>query len=156
MARGLMWDHRKVVLGSDCFVDVLSLTSSGEVLFQRYAKMNAKDRVRDDIGEGALVYEGMQGTDNPQVSVWELSIYGGVKLTSADGTDPMSRFGVLTGPLAIKDRADERGARFLIAHALQSAPFLRAERDQALLGRDQAKVEITGGSWTPPPVQRVS
>jgi len=73
--------------------------------------MNAKDRVRGDVGGGALVYEGMQGTDNPQVSVWELSIYGGVKVISADGTDPMSRFGVLTGPRVIKDRADERVRR---------------------------------------------
>jgi hypothetical protein len=108
IAQGLMWHHWKAVLGPDCFVDVLSLTSSGEAAFQRYTKMNANDRVRDDIGEGALVYEGMQGTDNPQVSVWELSIYGGVKMTSADGKDSMSRFGVLTGPPAIKDRADGR------------------------------------------------
>jgi hypothetical protein len=111
IVRGLMWRHWEIVLGPDCFVDVLSLTRRGEAFFDRYRKMRAKHRVRGDIGNGALVYEGAQGTDNPQISVWELSILGGAKMASADGSDFTSKFGVLTGPQSIKHRADERIGR---------------------------------------------
>jgi len=107
IVRGLMWHHWKIVLGPDCFVDVLSLTGRGQAFFERYRTMRARDRVRGDIGNGALIYEGLQGTDNPQVSVWELSILGGVKMTNVDDTDCTSRFGVMTGPQSIKDRAEE-------------------------------------------------
>ncbi len=111
IVRGLMWHHWKIVLGRDCFVDVLSLTKRGEAFFHRYRNMRAKCRVRANIGNGALVYEGTQGTDNPQVSVWELSILGGAKMAGADGTDFTSKFGVMTGPQAIKDRAHDRAKR---------------------------------------------
>jgi hypothetical protein len=111
IVRGLMWHHWGIVLGPDCFVDVLSLTVRGESFFQRYARMKAKDRVRGDIGDGALVYEGAQGTDNPQVSVWDISIFGGVKMTGENDEESTSRFGVMTGPRAIKDRAAERVKR---------------------------------------------
>jgi len=108
IVRGLIWHHWKIVLGPDCFVDVLSLTERGEALFNRYSRMNAKDRVRSNIGDGALAYEGAQGTDNPQVSVWELSMFGGAKMAGADGAEFTSKFGVMTGPLAVKQRADDR------------------------------------------------
>lgn len=111
IVRGLIWHHWNIVLGPDCFVDVLSLTGRGEPLFERYRKMRAHDRVRGNIGNGALVYEGAQGTDNPQVSVWELSICGGAKMADADGTDFTSKFGVMTGPQTIKERAAERVKR---------------------------------------------
>jgi hypothetical protein len=67
--------------------------------------------VKGDIGAGALVYEGAQGTDNPQVSLWEISILGGVKMTAANDEDFTSKFGVTTGPQAISDRADEHVKR---------------------------------------------
>ena len=108
IVRGLMWHHWKIVLGPNCFVDVLSLTRRGEALFNRYRMMNAKSRVYGNIGNSALVYEGAQGTDNPQVSVWELSMFGGVKMAGANGTDFTSKFGAVTGPQAIKHRADDR------------------------------------------------
>jgi hypothetical protein len=118
IVRGLMWHHWNIVLGPDCFVDVLSLTERGEAFFDRYRRMRASDRVRGDIGNGALVYQGAQGTDNPKVSVWELSIYGGAKMAGADGADLTSKFGVMTGPQSIKHRADaciRRGAFILTA-----------------------------------------
>jgi hypothetical protein len=111
IARGLIWHHWEIVLGPECFVDLLSLTARDEALFQRFAEMNAIHRVKEDIGDGALVYEGAQGTDNPEVSVWKISILGGVKMTAMNDEDSTSRFGVMTGPQAIKDRADERVKR---------------------------------------------
>jgi hypothetical protein len=111
IARGLIWHHWKIVLGPECFVDVLSLTTRDEARFQTFVKMNAWKREKGDIGAGALVYEGAQGTDNPQVSLWKISILGGVKMTAANDEDFTSRFGVMTGPQAISDRADEHVKR---------------------------------------------
>ena len=108
VVRGLMWHHWKTVLGPDCFVDVHSVPARGEAFFNRCLNMGASDRVRANIGNGALVYEGAQGTDNPQVSVWALSILGGAQMAGYDGTNFTSKFGVMTGPQAVKDCADDR------------------------------------------------
>src|SRR5262249_39581072 len=88
-----------------------TVTARYEALFQRFAKMNARNRAERNIGDGALIYEGAQGTDNPQVSVWKISILGGVKMTAPNGEGFTSSFGVMTGPQAISDRADERVKR---------------------------------------------
>jgi hypothetical protein len=117
IVRGLIWHHWGIVLGADCFVEVLSLTSRGEAFFARYRKMRANNRVKGDIGDGALVYEGAQGTDNPQVSVWELTVYGGLKMVGTDDKELTSKFGALTGPSTVKDRAEDRIKRgaFILA-----------------------------------------
>ena len=91
IARGLMWHHWSVVLGADCFVDACSLTLFGEAYFARYRSMRAKNRVTGNFGNGALIYEGAQAIDRPQISVWEMALLGGVKMASADGTDFCSR-----------------------------------------------------------------
>jgi hypothetical protein len=111
IARGLIWHHWKIVLGPESFVDVLSLTTRDEARFETFVKMNARKREKGDIGAGALVYEGAQGTDNPQVSIWKISILGGVKITAVNDEDFTSSFGVMTGPQVISDRADEHVKR---------------------------------------------
>jgi hypothetical protein len=131
IVRGLMWHHWGIVLGPDCFVEVLSLTAHGEAFFQRYAEMNAEARVKGDIGEGALVYEGTQGTDNPQVSVWEISIFGGARMTAPDGKDSISKFGVMTGPQTIKDKAAPRARRGVQGYAFAAALSPRSQRNRS-------------------------
>ena len=79
--------------------------------FDQYTEANAKQRIINNIGAGALVYEGAQGVDNDAVSFWKVSLYGGLKMASDDGIDFMSSFGVMTGPKAIAERADQRIAR---------------------------------------------
>jgi hypothetical protein len=111
IARGLMFHHWGVALGPDIFVDTLSLTKRGEAFFDQFSKMNAKQRVSNDIGVGALVYEGAQGVDNDAVSFWQLSLYGGLITASADTKDFSSKFGVMTGPKSIAERAHRRVAR---------------------------------------------
>ena len=116
IVRGLLFHHWGVVLGSDCFVEVLSLTARGEAFYDKFDKTNARQRVQNDIGNGALVYSGAQGIDNPQVSVWEVSLYGGVKMSGDNGRDFTSKFGIMTGPTSIKKRAEERVKRGTIFH----------------------------------------
>ena len=78
--------------------------------------MNAKRRIAQRIGNSALVYEGVQGVDNDAISFWQLSLYGGVTVAAADGQQVSSKFGVMTGPETIVDRANARVAsgKFII------------------------------------------
>lgn len=110
IVRGLMFDHWRVILGPDVVVDVMSLTKYGEALFDGYLKLDAKQRVANDIGKGALVYEGVQGIDNDAISFWTLSLYGSLVMDGGDGKDFTSKFGVMTGPKAIIERAEARVA----------------------------------------------
>jgi hypothetical protein len=98
------------------FVQALSLTKRGEAFFARYNELNAKQRVANNIGKGALVYEAAQAVDNDAISVWQMSLYSGFTMASGDGKDFMSKFGVLTGPQTVADCADERVAsgKFII------------------------------------------
>ena len=110
VVKGLAWHHWKVPIGPDCAVEILGLTLHGEAFFQRFRAMRAAERIRQDVGAGTFSYEAAQGIDNPQVSVWEFSIYGGVKL-AGDPTAPgqtVSKIGIMVGPKSIFDRAEKR------------------------------------------------
>jgi hypothetical protein len=50
------------------------------------------------------VYKAAQGVDNPAVSIWEISIYGGLKMLGADRSEFTATFGALTGPKHLEDR----------------------------------------------------
>jgi hypothetical protein len=54
--------------------------------------------------------------DNDAISVWQLSLYGGLIMDGGDGNHFMSKFGVMTSPQAIADRAEARVAtgKFII------------------------------------------
>ncbi len=108
IVRGLMFHHWDIVLGPDINVDVLSLTQYGERFFEQMRTWNAKQRVAGNIGDGALVYTGAQGVDTATISIWELSLLGGAVLAGSPKEGSTSRFGVMTGPKAISERANDR------------------------------------------------
>jgi hypothetical protein len=113
-----MFHHWGVILGPECFVEVHSLTARGESLYAAFGKLNAKDRISGDIGKGALVYKGAQGTDNPQISVWEVILYGGLKMAAKGDKDFTSKFGVMTGPKTVQERAEKRMKRGTIIRTI--------------------------------------
>jgi hypothetical protein len=108
IVRGLMFHHWGVALGVDINVDVLTLTRRGEAFFENLRNLNPKQRVSGDIGNGALVYSGAQGVDTPTISIWEVSLFGGATMSGSGAEGEMSRFGIMTGPKAISDRANDR------------------------------------------------
>jgi hypothetical protein len=108
VVRGLMFHHWGMILGKEAFVEVHSLTIHGDKFFRKIRHLNAAQRVSNDIGDGALVYEAAQGIDNPLISVWQLSFYGAMTMVGADGKDFSSTFGVMTGPGSVKERAEAR------------------------------------------------
>ena len=98
IVRGLLWHHWRVTLTADHDAVIMSLTKFGESTYSQFLGMNARNRVRADIGGGTFLYEGAQGTDYPEFSIWAFCIYGGVKL-SGDPTAPqeeVSRVGAIT------------------------------------------------------------
>jgi hypothetical protein len=112
IAKGLAWYHWQAYLGSDHFVDVLTLSSAGEKVFdERFFNLNSRHRVRANLGNGTFVYEGVQGVDCPQVTAWRISVYGGLCL-AGDPADPSavsSCIDIVTGPARVKRDADLAG-----------------------------------------------
>ena len=93
IAKGLLWHHWAVALQAHHDLKVGSLTKFGETSFSASLDLNAKQRVRCVLGNGAFSYKGVQGTNYPEFSIWKISVYGGLKLCG-DPTAPME---VVTG-----------------------------------------------------------
>ena len=110
LVKGLSGHHWKVLIGPNYTVKFLTLTSHGEVFVRQVLGRRAANRIRHDVGAGTIAYEAAQGVDNPKLSVWQFSIYGGMTLAD-DGTRPKqtgSKFGAIVGPNQLFDRAEIR------------------------------------------------
>ncbi|MDE2383701.1 MAG: hypothetical protein KGO53_03700 [Alphaproteobacteria bacterium] len=113
IARGLMFHHWGVALDGNCAIEVLTLTFAGEAFFNQMKQWESSQLVFGNIGNGALIYEGRQGTDNQSISVWELSLLGGAQMAQGNHFTS-TKFGVMTGPRAVFDRAAVRASSSLI------------------------------------------
>jgi hypothetical protein len=123
VVRGLMWHHWQVVLDADHFVDVMCLASEGERFFDGMSRMNGSHRLDENLGDGVLSYVAVQGTDRAEISVWVLRLFDGLKVSGNDPREQATRWGVMTGPRLMQERA-ERGARAL-ASLKATAAFAR-------------------------------
>ena len=103
IARGLAWQHfDKLQLGSDCSVSIVNLVGRDGHVFRQFLGLNAGRCVDEDVGQGTFHYRGAQAADNPQITVWEFSIYGGIR--TAESGDGAHNIGVMTGPKRIVDK----------------------------------------------------
>lgn len=114
IVKGLMFHHWGVALASDCSVEAYSLTQRGEQTFDRHLAMNAAQRVSGDIGQGAFTYRGLQAVDNANISMWEVSLFGGFKTFGYDELNSSTKYGVMTGPVAVIQRAERIAASGLL------------------------------------------
>ncbi len=57
--------------------------------------MNGLSRIKEDLGNRTLVYEGLVSAD-PGLSVWTFSMYGGMKLNGDPSGEEASLIGGLT------------------------------------------------------------
>jgi hypothetical protein len=64
--------------------------------------MNSNARVSANLGEGTFTYEGVQGTDIPEMSVWLLNVYGGMNL-SGDPQAPHEECSIIGGVTATRE-----------------------------------------------------
>jgi hypothetical protein len=113
IVRGLMFHHWGVALDNNVTVDVLTLVPAGEVLFNKMKNWRSNQFASGNIGNGALIYEGRQGIDNQSISVWEVMLYGGAKMGQGNQFTA-TKFGVMTGPKAVFERAALRAGSSLI------------------------------------------
>lgn len=101
IGRGLVWHEYRVTLRPTDFTEVTTLTAPGMELFEReFFGPHAKDVRTVNLGEGTVVYQGLQAQDMPEATVWRVQLYGGMwMLAGSDGPDPSgSLIGIMTGP----------------------------------------------------------
>jgi hypothetical protein len=88
-------------------VTPVTLTAAGEEIFDRQFGLNAAARVERNLGHGTFCYEGAQGIDLPQVTIWRFSMYGGIHFGAPSVLGEVAtRIGVMTGPRSIKENAN--------------------------------------------------
>ncbi|HEX9462079.1 MAG TPA: HNH endonuclease [Alphaproteobacteria bacterium] len=80
VVKGLLWHHWKVVLTPEFDVRIVSITKPFEPFFAEILGQQAAQRTRENLGDGAFMYEGAQGKDYPELSVWAFSLFGGLKV----------------------------------------------------------------------------
>jgi hypothetical protein len=104
IVRGLVYFEFDKALGADSMVDTHTVRAvGGEAFFRRYLNLNAAARSQRNIGNGAFIYEGAQGIGDRRVSVWLITIFGGLLLGDR-GKPCETKIGALTGPREIADR----------------------------------------------------
>lgn len=108
IARGLIWYHWGVYLESGYRVQTHTVTAHGlEICEENLFRKNARQRVRETLGGGTFAYEGAQAVDNPAITVWKFSVYGGLA-SYEDEISPQtmgSHLVSMTGPAAAFSRA---------------------------------------------------
>jgi len=89
-------------------IEVITATEiAGAPLFRNLLSLNAAKRVQRNIGNGAVVYEGAQGTDS-RITVWLITAFGGLVFQEKDGRSYETQIGALTGPGHIAKRVERR------------------------------------------------
>jgi hypothetical protein len=103
IARALAWHHWRALI-RPANVWTGSLNSTGESLFRPWMAQ-ATVRVTGNPGDGTFSYEGVQASDNPAMTLWIFSVYGGLRL-SGDPDAPheeVSKIGAITGSKRFMD-----------------------------------------------------
>jgi hypothetical protein len=101
VARGLLYHHWGIILTvDDCAASTVIRSDGAGFLNYVFTKMTPANRVAVNLGEGTLVYEGIQAKDYPQFTLWRFLVYGG--LCFAEGSrDPNGKHSIIfavTGP----------------------------------------------------------
>lgn len=101
VTKGLLWNHFGITLTENDRVAVTVTQHDGEgFLDYIFSKLNPRNEVRVDLGEGTLVYQGRQATDYAQFTIWRFLIYGGLQFRESV-RDPNGKHSVIfamTGP----------------------------------------------------------
>jgi hypothetical protein len=96
VARGLMWHHWKVYLDNQTHSLTVVTAVDFPVIDDLISQTKSERRVNVDLGNRTVVYQGAQTYDDPQSTLWKLSIYGGLEV--GDGRRTSSAFVIYTKP----------------------------------------------------------
>lgn len=89
VTRGLAAHHFGVVIPKDYFIGAGALASVAEPFMTSLLMMNARAKVARSYGDGLISYDGVQATDDFNLTVWRYRIYGGVRLSDANSPAEM-------------------------------------------------------------------
>jgi hypothetical protein len=101
--KGLLWHHWNVILKPGrhgLWAGIL--TTTGIQVHRAFFAMNGNARISANLGDGTFTYEGLQGTDIPEMSVWVFNVYGGLKL-SGDPQSPHEECSIIGGVTATRE-----------------------------------------------------
>lgn len=107
MAKGIAWHEWKIRFGVEQFVSAHVMVGHQGAVLRQIHRLNAAKRVDVSLGDGTFRYAGAQAGDNPHITVWEFTLYGGLR-SELSGDGPCN-IGVLTGPTTIHQRAATKG-----------------------------------------------
>jgi hypothetical protein len=102
ITKGLLWHHWQVRFDpAKTGVWTGFLNARGVEAHRSFLAMRGNAKVSEDLGKGTLAYEGSQGTDFPEMSIWLFSLYGGIKLSGDPATpqDECSLLGAVTATI---------------------------------------------------------
>lgn len=111
-AVGLLWHHWGEILDKKAVIFSLSLTPTGESLFQKTFDLFRKQpSVEEIIGENTVKYTGCNPAHIEHFSVWKFRFYGGLVVMDENGKPEAtsSSVGVMTGP----ESSEEKLAKLL-------------------------------------------
>jgi hypothetical protein len=112
IGRGLTYHHWGTYLKPDHVSEALFLSDYGRKFFARLFTMKAANRVQQDLGNATVSYDGVQATDNPQLTLWRIQFYGGI-VVSGDPKAPnttSTEIAVITGPKRIVHLLTQRSS----------------------------------------------
>ena len=104
IVKGLVWHHWKLLFDSNFAAWAGILSQDGERLFKKLLGLSGH-RVFGNLGKGTFIYEGLQATAHPEMSVWTFSIYGGLVL-GGDPDEPKPKPTLIGGQTATKETLD--------------------------------------------------
>ncbi len=85
----------------------------------------AAARVSENLKNGTFQYKAAQAGDDPSVTIWRFSMYGGIRFGDPDVPGQVAtRIGVMTGPRSIREKAG-RAVRFGVTSARGSRELLK-------------------------------
>jgi hypothetical protein len=90
IVRGLTVYHWEQYLDHNVIVDIYPVTDAGEKMCEELLNSKAENRVTNDLGNGTIIYEGAQGLDYPQLTVWRIEMYGRMQFANSSDLEVSS------------------------------------------------------------------
>jgi hypothetical protein len=84
ITRGLIAYHWKTIIPPDHFVEAGYLHPDGARLFEHMMMRRSRAEIRGDLGNGLVLYQGVQAIDDENLTMWRFRLYGGISV----GGDP--------------------------------------------------------------------
>jgi hypothetical protein len=99
-AVGLAWHHLGQCLADGYAVAFFDMNDSEAAVLEQLFHLNCAQRIYGLLGEGIVEYRAVQALDDPQLSIWQFRLFGGLALGySEPGSerDKASTFVVILG-----------------------------------------------------------